>query len=384
MKLGWQLLLILGLGLGLTSPGWSHGGPPTYVAVEFDTPSSLRILVSMAPSQRQLLGRTDQEVLDAIEQRWQALDAAEQVCQLHTSAVPTTQQILVAVSCMQAVRQISSRLFPTPGHKLITNILRDNGLWQTVLWSDGMGALQLSSPTGFVAQMQHAMWEGFTHILSGPDHILFVLGLWLVTLNIATLLVAITGFTLAHSLTLLLAASGVLQVNEIAAEVTIAASVALLGWEYWVVLRRQASALWAVMGGLAILVGVLFLSANPSMSPWAFLGLGLFVTGYLYWRPGAGQMGAYALAPIVFGLAHGLGFAGPLTAMAQASPLAVLLGFNLGVEVGQLTVLLLLLLVARLLVRLPALGSHRGRLRDGWAMLLIVAGGYWMLQRLFG
>jgi len=138
---------------------------------------------------------------------------------------------------------------------------------------------------------------GFGHLLSGIDHLLFVLGLVLLVPGRRHLLAAVTGFTLGHSLTLSLAALGLVRVPPGLVEVGIAASL------FWLATRLA-------QGGPA---------AARHPHPWRM--------------------------PALFGLLHGLGFAG---ALAQAGlpageiPLA-LFAFNLGIELGQLAVVAALL-----------------------------------------
>jgi hydrogenase/urease accessory protein HupE len=155
---------------------------------------------------------------------------------------------------------------------------------------------------------------GIEHILSGPDHLLFVFGLVLLASGLRQLLVTITAFTLAHSATLSLAALGIVQFPTGPIEVLIAASVLALAVE---LARRQSG------GALA-----------PVRLPWLMAG--------------------------GFGLLHGFGFAG---ALAEAGlphgeiPLA-LFAFNLGIELGQLAFVVIVLaglrLLGPLLQRLPA------------------------------
>jgi hypothetical protein len=129
---------------------------------------------------------------------------------------------------------------------------------------------------------------GFDHILGGWDHLAFVIALIVSAGRIASLLWVVTAFTLAHSITLALAATGVLSVSGRTTELLIAFSIA-----------------W---------VGVAALRARAPSARW----------------PEA----------FVFGLVHGLGFAGFLgRALAgEERRLLPLLGFNLGVEAGQLAV----------------------------------------------
>ena len=134
--------------------------------------------------------------------------------------------------------------------------------------------------------------HGIEHILFGFDHLLFVLGLILIVRSTRMLLLTVTGFTVAHSITLSLATLGVLHIPAPPVEACIALSILLLASE---ILRRQRG--------------------EPSLTaslPWA--------------------------VAFSFGLLHGLGFASALIdiGLPQGDVPLALLTFNVGVEVGQL------------------------------------------------
>jgi len=133
---------------------------------------------------------------------------------------------------------------------------------------------------------------GFEHILTGLDHLLFVLGLVLLVHGRRRLLWTITAFTLGHSVTLSLAVLGFVHIPPRPVEALIAGSIFVVAVE----LTRQAQGRTSRMG----------------RRPWVMAG--------------------------TFGLLHGLGFAGALAQVGlpdQEIPLA-LFSFNLGIEVGQL------------------------------------------------
>ena len=141
---------------------------------------------------------------------------------------------------------------------------------------------------------------GFHHILpSGLDHVLFVLGLFLLTPNWRPLLYQVTTFTLAHALTLALATLGYVTVSPAIVEPLIALSIA------WVAIEN----LW-----------------------WHRRGHDRSSSALPAWR-----------LPLIFllGCLHGLGFAGALAevGLPKSQLLAALLSFNVGIELGQLTVL---------------------------------------------
>jgi hydrogenase/urease accessory protein HupE len=140
---------------------------------------------------------------------------------------------------------------------------------------------------------------GVEHLLLGPDHLLFVLGLLLLVRGLRALFWTITAFTLGHSLTLSLAALGLVRINPMLTELAIAASIL---WLATAILRRRD---------------------GSSRRPWIMAGL--------------------------FGLLHGLGFAGALaeTGLPPDEIGQALLAFNLGIELGQLAVVLLALGLVR-------------------------------------
>ncbi len=178
------------------------------------------------------------------------------------------------------------------------------------------GVVRAGAPE-FVVPARESRWLigrayvaiGFEHILSGFDHLLFVAGLMLLVRGRRLLIETITAFTVGHSITLSLAALDLLRVPARPAELLIAASVFVLAVE----LTRPPD------GPQSLL----------RRRPW-LLALG-------------------------FGLLHGLGFAGALREIGLPSgdvPLA-LLSFNVGIEIGQLSVIAALLSAAAALRRLP-------------------------------
>ncbi len=172
---------------------------------------------------------------------------------------------------------------------------------------------------------------GAEHILGGVDHLLFVLGLLLLVRGLGALVRTVTAFTLAHSITLAASVLGYIPIHRAPIEAAIALSIVLLAREIVVADR-----------------GLVHLTHRK---PW--------------------------LVAFIFGLLHGLGFAGALGDIglpASAIPLALLF-FNLGVEVGQLSFVFALLVIHKILsggleARLPrlqpALGYSLGALATLW------------------
>jgi hydrogenase/urease accessory protein HupE len=176
---------------------------------------------------------------------------------------------------------------------------------------------------------------GTIHILEGVDHLLFVLALLLIVSGIGPLVKAVTAFTVAHSITLALATLGLVHVPSAPTEAIIALSILFLAAE--IVHQRK---------------GVVGLTERY---PW--------------------------LIAFIFGLFHGLGFAGALSEIGvprHEVPLA-LFTFNVGVETGQLMFIAVVLGLIALLKRLPITIPQ-----GAWRLLPYGIGGvaaYWTIDR---
>ena len=173
--------------------------------------------------------------------------------------------------------------------------------------------------------------EGFVHVVpKGLDHILFVLGLFLLAREWRPVLWQVTMFTLAHTLTLGLATLKVVSVSPAVVEPVIAGSIAVVALE------------------------------------------NIFRPKYTHWR----------LAVVfVFGLVHGLGFAGALAALElpRASLVVGLLGFNVGVEFGQLAVITLAFAAT---VWLKDAARYRNWVVVPGSALIALMGVWWMVERI--
>jgi hypothetical protein len=192
-------------------------------------------------------------------------------------------------------------------------------------------------PTGSAGDGLSTFWQylrqGFIHVLPlGLDHILFVLGLFLLSREWKPLLAQVTTFTLAHSVTLALAATGIVNVSGSIVEPIIAASIAFVALE------------------------------------------NIFRPRYTHWR---------LLIVFVFGLIHGLGFAGALEELElpTGSLVAGLVGFNVGVECGQLAVIAIAFLAT---VWLRNAAQYRKWVVVPGSLAIAVLGAWWTVERIIG
>lgn len=175
---------------------------------------------------------------------------------------------------------------------------------------------------------------GFTHILpKGLDHVLFVLGIFLLSVRLRPVLWQVTAFTLAHTITLALTIYGVVSLPSNIVEPLIALSIVYVAVENMFTDRLHA------------------------------------------WRP---------LVVFGFGLLHGMGFAGVLSeiGLPRSEFVPALLAFNVGVELGQLTVIF----AAFLLIGLPFRNKpwYRKRIVVPISLMIAAIALYWFVQRTAG
>jgi len=223
--------------------------------------------------------------------------------------------------------------------------LADGSTVRTVLRA-GDSSLQVDAEHSTLATSGY-LELGVEHILTGLDHLLFVLGLTLLVRGRRRLAATITAFTVGHSVTLSLVALDVLVLPSKPVESVIALSILLLAVE--LANRRERQHVGAAA------------RANESL------------TERYPWAVAAG-----------FGLVHGAGFAGALAEVglpAEQIPVTLFV-FNMGIEVGQLMFVSLVLGVLALLARAAPRHHHRAH-----AFLYLPIGGlamFWIIERTVG
>jgi hypothetical protein len=224
---------------------------------------------------------------------------------------------------------------------------------------------------------------GVEHILGGWDHLAFVAALLLGAASLRDVARVVTGFTVGHSLTLGLATLGAVRADGPAVEALIGASIALVALEsLWAVAARHP---WMPRLAALALVAMAALRAlgHGAVPAGALLGLALFVPcAFRVLASGGGGGMRWAVATL-FGLVHGFGFAGVLAeaALAPADLARALFGFNVGVEAGQLAVVLLAWPLLVLAHRRAALDVA---VHDGGNAALVALGTAVFLLRCYG
>ena len=230
--------------------------------------------------------------------------------------------------------QVSAAMFPyDPTHQTFLNVYEGEALTQAIL-DRGRPSFEYFAGTrqGVAAVIRKFVPAGIHHILIGPDHLLFLVGMLLLGGTIRQLLLVVTSFTLAHSLTLSLAALNIVTPPARIIEPAIALSIVYVGADN--LLAR---------GGRDVRAWIAF----------------------------------------AFGFIHGFGFANVLREMDLPSRALgwSLFSFNVGVEIGQL---LVVVAVASLLATLRSRSEMVGRrIAFAGSLVVIAAGAFWFIQRVF-
>jgi hypothetical protein len=227
---------------------------------------------------------------------------------------------------------------------------------------------------------------GVEHILSGTDHLVFLLGLLLLGGTLRDLVRIVTGFTVAHSITLALAVFGLAHPPSGAIEALIGLSIALVAAEnLWLASGRRPAVRYAIALVLLALAAAA-LRGHGGVPALTLAGLALFAVCYLgllaqVTRPAPLR----AAVAFVFGLVHGFGFAGVLLEAALPSErlARALFGFNLGVELGQVACVLLLWPLLQAAFRVGEGRLQRPVVEYGSAVILAV-GVFWFVSRSYG
>lgn len=220
----------------------------------------------------------------------------------------------------------------------LTTIVRaqlGDGEMRTAILEPGDASWALPEPHSFAGVAKSYFIIGVEHIVFGADHLLFLAGLLFIAGTFRRAIVTATGFTLAHSLTLALAALDIVRVSVPAVEAVIALSIVFLAAE--------------------------IARGNRTMIAWR--------------RP--------ALVAGVFGLVHGAGFAAALSeiGLPAGDKISALLFFNLGVEAGQVAIILGVfgaLSTASRVLRAPARSAAFAR-PLGYALGVVAA--FWFIER---
>lgn len=181
--------------------------------------------------------------------------------------------------------------------------------------------------------------SGIEHLLTGWDHLVFLLALVVASRSVRTALICLTGFTLGHSLTLSMAVLGRAAGKPTTVEFLIAISILLISTEnVWLAEKRSTFRL-PFASFLGLLLFIIVGSLRNTLAPWPLIGMTLFQAcymGLLFYADNPDKL--RWLCAGVFGLLHGFGFAGTLSQLdlPPGNQLAPLASFNIGLEIAQI------------------------------------------------
>lgn len=276
-----------------------------------------------------------------------------------------------------------------PSHVTYARIHKENGRFIEQLITNDHRDLEISGEGDDNKLQDASFFEyirlGIMHILTGPDHLSFVLGFVLISRRLPDLLFVITGFTVGHSVTLALAVTGIVRPHSAFIDILIALTIALIGAENIAVAAKRPRAVAMGAGALLTAMALARVAGYGSLPLLLLLGADLFTVCYLMSTSQLHNAARVRLVvTLIFGLIHGFAFANDLIEMHLPTNRMVelLFGFNLGVEVGQLLVVGLLTGTVLLLVR-TRLALPRPITVDVIGSGLVCLGVTWMVTRNF-
>ncbi len=239
------------------------------------------------------------------------------------------------VGSVPGLLTVTAKIFPyDPAHQTFVNVYEQGDISAQAILDGGHTQYEYLSGTrqGAWAAVRKFVPSGVHHILIGPDHMLFLVGLLLVGGSMRRLLLVVTAFTVAHSITLSLAALGMLNPPARLVEPAIALSIVYVGADNLLVKDGRDVRAWI----------------------------------------------AFA-----FGFIHGFGFAYVLREMGLPTRALgwSLFSFNLGVEIGQLAVVMVVAFALRALRARSEVAGRR--LAFAGSLIVIAAGAFWFIQRVF-
>jgi hydrogenase/urease accessory protein HupE len=342
--------------VGFSGPAAAHPAPFSFVDVRIDAPSLDVTVVAhiydvahdlgIEPMERLLNAAELQARAEAIsallrERLQLAADGEPVTGGTWSSPEPLPERQAVRLHARYAVARapgavtVTAALFPyDPQHQTFINFYERGALTSQAILDGGRTQIEYFAGTrqGTLAVVGKFVRAGIHHILIGPDHLLFLVGLLLLGGSLAQLAFVVSAFTIAHSITLSLAALNIFSPPARIVEPAIALSIVYVGADNLMV------------------------------------------------RGGRDMRGWIAFA---FGFIHGFGFANVLREMdlpARALGWS-LFSFNLGVEIGQLFVVVA---VASALTALRSRSEAAGRrLVFAGSIFVIAAGAFWFIQRVF-
>jgi hypothetical protein len=282
----------------------------------------------------------------------------------------------------------SSAFFPVvPTHVTYAQVITDKGDFISQLLTAGQQTLNLSNASG-QSPLQNASFlqyvgMGIMHIFTGYDHQVFLLGLVLISKRVRDLVFVVTGFTVGHSITLALATLGIIRPHTEYIDALIGLTIALIASENVGDSNQRSGTIASAVGSALLLMALGKMAGFGGLPIYLLIGAAIFAVNYLMLSGHLKDAGKLRLVvTMVFGLIHGFGFAANLLEMQLPTGrmAELLVGFNLGVEIGQLTLVCALLTAVWLLSR-AKLTLPRPIVVDVASACVAGIGIYWFVSR---
>ena len=286
----------------------------------------------------------------------------------------------------------NNSFFPVSiGHVHFARIKINDTDWQESIFTSSRPEATFSLQTGKSDQSKFEIfidyiYLGFDHILEGYDHLAFLFAILLITFQFRKMLLSITGFTLGHSITLALASLGYIQPAGEAIEALIGFTILLVAYEALTVDEKNKYLFAFIITLLIFILALISLITGGNINLMTWLGLVIFTFFYNILLEDRRQAERFnPLITVVFGLIHGFGFAGVLTELGLPKDglIVGLLGFNLGVELGQILVISIVLIILFLLGK-TYLARYKKLIYNLTGMSLIALGVFWFVGRSLG
>ncbi len=241
--------------------------------------------------------------------------------------------------------------------------------------------------------------SGILHLFAGPDHLLFILALSILASNFRTLLKIVTAFTIAHALSLTPVMLGWVGTDRISIEALIGLSIMVVAIEAGINSFNKAQRGYNQAGNIRLITAVViflfsalgFFQVIPVKST-ALLGLGIVVLSTVFLTHK--QTLVSWIHAFGFGLIHGLGISGIFSDKPVEKDIVfTLIGFNIGIELGQILIAIIFLSAITLFVKSLIFVENRlqNPLIKGISLselpmfvvcaCLIMAGTYWFMIR---
>ena len=323
----WRVVLVFIASLTISTTALAHEVRPALVQINQTAPGSYQVTWKQ-PVVGDMAVRMVPHLSSGVLDKPATTEEISPAFRIRTwdvkAGAPLDGQTLTIEGLKETVTDVLVRITPTQGTEINTVIHPSEAAYRIVL----------SGPAGMAVPAYLRL--GIEHILTGFDHLMFVLGLLLLIGTSWRIVKAVTAFTVAHSITLALAALGIVKFPTAIIEALVALSIVFVASE--------------------------LLSSKDTLTrrrPW--------------------------LIAFVFGLLHGLAFAGALSNIGlppHAEPQALFL-FNVGVEIGQLafitTAVAVILILRSLRQRLSFNTDTLARLAPAYVIGGFAA--YWLIER---